>query len=492
MLKEANKGLGGTERSDGYYPYGRSLLRRQTPFDLVSTRLYAQCALRGEQVHSLARRRLIGNELVWLVVCLAPLRSFLIFLGVSHQAGSPENLVRSILTSLLSERGSDSLQPDWNVGDDGSNIIRPSGPEASTPLGLLYRVSSRASTSTASIPQFGILELSLADVCKYIDANSSLQVAEIVSTECYTQSAGAVTHRFVLLELRRPNRRNAWLRLDRRRGKNVSILKFLIVSGITAANDRAQLATEKSSLIEDSLRENRQEFQHPPSLLELARLLRIVTEEILKYRIWPENCWFFCSLIQEHLGGSEDNTFVFGGPKYNDIAPQIRLRVLRRVWKGRGPMPALVLDNPVASTETSPSQQLAADSQPTLTVVASAQTSPLVPHIFFAHISTLPEAPSGLKHSWLSDPEKLDGDDTRVPVFRLGPYLYTVLADIENNFQMYIVAWDASRREVKRLMKKGARYIWRIEYDANMGVMIFFGQANYSVGATIQELVVAP
>ncbi|KAF8308155.1 hypothetical protein DL93DRAFT_2221274 [Clavulina sp. PMI_390] len=236
---------------------------------------------------------------------------------------------------------------DWHLDDNGGSLLRPPASDISAPLGLLQRISTRASTHSASVPQFGVLECSLSDFCNYVDANLSLQTAEIISTECYTQSAGAVTHRFVVLELRRPNRRNAWLRLDRRRGKNVSILRFLAVSGVTVANDRltphlqAQLSAEKDLLTENALSENRQEFPVPPDLGELARLLRIINDEILKYRIWPENCWFFCSLIQEHLGGLNDDLFVIGGPKYNDLAPQIRLRVFRRVLKGRAVGPGL-------------------------------------------------------------------------------------------------------------------------------------------------------
>lgn len=82
------------------------------------------------------------------------------------------------------------------------------------------------------------MDLSLADVCIHIDAHPSLRAAEIVSTECYALRAGAVTHRFVVLELRRQGRKDVWLRLDRRRGEKVSIFRFLSASGITDANDR--------------------------------------------------------------------------------------------------------------------------------------------------------------------------------------------------------------------------------------------------------------
>lgn len=107
---------------------------------------------------------------------------------------------------------------------------------------LSLHTTSRASTSSnliISAPTY-VIELTLADLCNYIDNERSLQAAEIVSTECYRQPAGAVTHRFVVLELRRLGRNVEWLRLDRRRGEGVSILRFFALSGVTKANDRVR------------------------------------------------------------------------------------------------------------------------------------------------------------------------------------------------------------------------------------------------------------
>ncbi|KAF8315958.1 hypothetical protein DL93DRAFT_2078746, partial [Clavulina sp. PMI_390] len=111
---------------------------------------------------------------------------------------------------------------------------------------LLTRVMSCASlisvTSAATVgtvvPAYGLIDLSLADVCNYIDDHQSLQQAVIVSSECYSQRSNGVIHRFVVLELRRPRRKVIWLRLDRRRGERVSFMKLLAASGVTQANDR--------------------------------------------------------------------------------------------------------------------------------------------------------------------------------------------------------------------------------------------------------------
>lgn len=47
------------------------------------------------------------------------------------------------------------------------------------------------------------------------------------------------------------------------------------------------LSARKDLLVDDAVRENRQSFQVPPVLAEFTRLLRIIKEEIINYRIWP-------------------------------------------------------------------------------------------------------------------------------------------------------------------------------------------------------------
>ncbi|KAF8315959.1 hypothetical protein DL93DRAFT_2166540 [Clavulina sp. PMI_390] len=238
------------------------------------------------------------------------------------------------------------------IDDDGNQIMTLPEPTSTnskrgqfTPTGIrsLARAMSHASlVSVASavtmgtvVPAYGMIDLSLADVCRYIDNHQSLQQAYIVSSECYAQKSGAFAHRFVVLELRRPRRKAIWLRLDRRRDGKVPIMKFLARLGVTNANDRGVFSASKEHLIGGSSKENTQAFANPPKLAELGRLLRIITEEIVSYRIWPENSWFFCSLIQQHLDGALTGWFVSGDLKYSNLANDIRTRVSSRAWDGR-------------------------------------------------------------------------------------------------------------------------------------------------------------
>lgn len=47
------------------------------------------------------------------------------------------------------------------------------------------------------------------------------------------------------------------------------------------------LSADKSELIGNAFPENKQAFPVPPVLRELVRLLQIIGEEIVQYRIWP-------------------------------------------------------------------------------------------------------------------------------------------------------------------------------------------------------------
>ena len=94
----------------------------------------------------------------------------------------------------------------------------------------------------SALPDFGKIDLKLFELCAYVNQSTELQEARIVATESYVERARTVvTHRFLVLELRRHNLRDAWLRLDRRRGEDTSILKFLTLSGVTEANDEVRL-----------------------------------------------------------------------------------------------------------------------------------------------------------------------------------------------------------------------------------------------------------
>ncbi|KAF8316848.1 hypothetical protein DL93DRAFT_2077658 [Clavulina sp. PMI_390] len=98
-----------------------------------------------------------------------------------------------------------------------SNIIHKSiHPLKQTPSHTsLERVNTVASTVSV-IPPYGVIYLSLQELCRYVSEQETLRLASIVSSECYSEPIGPVTHRFVVMKLRREGRKVVWLRLDRR------------------------------------------------------------------------------------------------------------------------------------------------------------------------------------------------------------------------------------------------------------------------------------
>jgi hypothetical protein len=87
------------------------------------------------------------------------------------------------------------------------------------------------------LPSFDVLPLPLSQLCELVDCHRSLQRAETISSEAYTERIGAVIHRFLVLELRREGKKPIWLRLERTRSKSVGVVEFLLARGSTPAND---------------------------------------------------------------------------------------------------------------------------------------------------------------------------------------------------------------------------------------------------------------
>ncbi|KAF8316805.1 hypothetical protein DL93DRAFT_716840 [Clavulina sp. PMI_390] len=165
---------------------------------------------------------------------------------------------------------------------------------------------------------------------------------------------GGFTHRFVIIELQRTNKRDIWLRLEWKRELYISTLNFLATSGKSVAGGVARLVAHKDKLLggPKTLRENLQLFRVPPTLLQLERFLRIIGEEVPSYHVWPDNCWFFwyvCSIthngctvnpvffaryssfLQQHIGILNQGYYEQGKAQHTELAPHIRERVNTRL-----------------------------------------------------------------------------------------------------------------------------------------------------------------
>lgn len=119
-------------------------------------------------------------------------------------------------------------QRNFFVEEDGTNLIEDYMlVEENSHSVRLYnsRNSSRASVdscattdSVAAYMSHDGVTLSLCDFCALIDSSQSLNTAQIVSVECWRTQTSVlrIPHRFLIFRLRRRNRSDVWIRVDRR------------------------------------------------------------------------------------------------------------------------------------------------------------------------------------------------------------------------------------------------------------------------------------
>ncbi|KAJ7875324.1 Alpha/Beta hydrolase protein [Mycena olivaceomarginata] len=111
----------------------------------------------------------------------------------------------------------------------------------------------------------------------------------------------------------------------------------------------------------------------------------------------------------------------------------------------------------------------------------------VLPMISTRHHHIQPSPPEDLKYVALSDPEKLEFSQ-EYPVLILGQYTYWALSYIDNRYAMAILAYNDSGKIVGRWSKEGARYVHRIDLDAQTRNVSFIGQGNLSVVFSLSEL----
>ncbi|KAF8301331.1 hypothetical protein DL93DRAFT_543176 [Clavulina sp. PMI_390] len=107
------------------------------------------------------------------------------------------------------------------------------------------RRSVMSNTSTLSTKTFSsiktffqkdkVITMPLINVCNFIDFENPLENARIVSVDGYAEAvvAGLVQHRFLVIRLQRPKRKDIWMRIDRRRNHSVSAIRPTHWKGFT-------------------------------------------------------------------------------------------------------------------------------------------------------------------------------------------------------------------------------------------------------------------
>lgn len=103
-----------------------------------------------------------------------------------------------------------------------------------TSVGSIIRTPNYSKRSINSVvPSYGVVLLSILDLRKLIDDHRSLQSAKIVSVEGYVEHT--ITHRFLVLELHREDRKTIWARLERKPGGPT--LRLVRTFGSAPTND---------------------------------------------------------------------------------------------------------------------------------------------------------------------------------------------------------------------------------------------------------------
>ncbi|KAF9512546.1 hypothetical protein BS47DRAFT_1345322 [Hydnum rufescens UP504] len=166
------------------------------------------------------------------------------------------------------------------------------------PASLMSSIDPFVST----VRTLGVMDCPVATLCGLIRSNPATGSGRIHSLVRRRRTAG-VRHEFILLRVSIPTMTDMWIRLERsartRAGSPVASLS----QSNFPTNDTCKVSEKDSSLLTDdvSFIAAIVEFGTPPSLDNLERLLRIISEESKIYNVLKENCWFYATIIQDVL-----------------------------------------------------------------------------------------------------------------------------------------------------------------------------------------------
>ncbi|KAF9511549.1 hypothetical protein BS47DRAFT_1171540 [Hydnum rufescens UP504] len=138
----------------------------------------------------------------------------------------------------------------------------------------------------------------IPDLCSYIEFTPPTPITRLR----WCKNQDGVKHEFLLLKVERPDDgKTVWLRLDRRVHENARAVNA--VFSPVPSGDTVRICSYVSRLF-DASRSQVQvetEFAIPPLLQRLGNLLTILMEDSPDYKLYSENCYFFCAVIYENL-----------------------------------------------------------------------------------------------------------------------------------------------------------------------------------------------
>ncbi|KAF9502826.1 hypothetical protein BS47DRAFT_1403058 [Hydnum rufescens UP504] len=184
----------------------------------------------------------------------------------------------------------------------------------------------------ASDPHF-MCTISVRQLCTSIENSPLERSARVMSLMRFEQLSG-FRHQFLLLKIgMMPEDGDAmWLRLERGPKPENSTPRSS-VSRFTPC-DSATISSIETQLLRGLRLEMKAEVVFPidgPTAGDLRKLLNILSQESPEYRLWGENCKWFCSVVQESLTHFYSGDLRSGTLSHRDLGKKSRRRISDRL-----------------------------------------------------------------------------------------------------------------------------------------------------------------
>ncbi|KAF8328420.1 uncharacterized protein EI90DRAFT_3017716 [Cantharellus anzutake] len=192
--------------------------------------------------------------------------------------------------------------------------------------GSIASITSRLSTLWSKVPLSSRkLSSTIADICSYIGSTPDAQLSPIKELKIRKEEGG-VQHEFLLLRLEKPSGEEFWVRLERK-GPTGTLRRLM--SSRWEANDVATVSGKVAALLGSakSVEKTKITFRVSPSLTDLFCVLEALRTESRSYQVWPENCYFFASVVAEHLHSLDNGAELIGALRWLDLGIQARRRI---------------------------------------------------------------------------------------------------------------------------------------------------------------------
>ncbi|KAF9519109.1 hypothetical protein BS47DRAFT_1379614 [Hydnum rufescens UP504] len=175
--------------------------------------------------------------------------------------------------------------------------------------------------------------ISIRQLCTSIENSRLERSARVISLMRFEQ-LGGFRHEFLVLKIGMmlDDGEAVWLRLDRGPKLENSTPKSS-VSRFTPC-DSATIASTEAELLRGLRLEMKAEVVFPvdgPTAGDLRTLLNILSQESPEYRLWGENCKWFCSVVQESLTHFYSGELRSGTLSHRDLGKKSRKRISDRL-----------------------------------------------------------------------------------------------------------------------------------------------------------------